>query len=128
MGAVGVSRGGAEREHTPDAAAPAQMLAGLPPDFRGAWNKMGSRVVSEHERFTADVYETNHVRYIEELFEGDAGAGLYLMEPGDAGQRFAVADVTGHLVADSALDGGPSLEACARCHATARGFFFPVVP
>jgi cytochrome c553 len=104
------------------------MLVGLPRDFRATWNKTGTRIVSEHDRFVADVYADHSNAYIEDLFAGDAGAGLYLIERSDAGLRFAVADLRGAAMADSALDAGASVEACVRCHANARDGIYPVVP
>jgi cytochrome c553 len=101
------------------------MLAGLPPDFRATWNKVGSRILSEHDRFTADVYETDG-GWAEDLSLRDASAGVYLLEKGEAGARFAIADPQGHAVADSRDDAGPSLAACARCHAGARDAVFPI--
>ncbi len=125
---VGVSAAGAgDREHMVDGAAPTAMLAGLPPNFRTTWTHVGTRIASEHGRFLADAYEDGHVHFAEDLFEGDAGAGVYLIERTDAGPRFAVADVQGGTVADSALDAGPSVEACVRCHANATGSVYPVM-
>ena len=102
------------------------MLAGLPADFRTSWKRIASRVSSEHERVIADVYAEGDARFAEDLRWNDAGVGVYLLERTDAGTRFAVADELGHTIADSALDAGPSVEACARCHAGARGGVFPV--
>lgn len=125
---VGVSRGG-QGDHGSaeelDAATP--MLVGLPRDFRATWKKTGTRIVSEHDRFVADVY-ADHSAYIEDLFASDAGAGVYLIERSDAGLRFAVADVHGAALADSALDAGASVEACVRCHANARDGIYPIFP
>jgi hypothetical protein len=141
LGPVGVSGGGSDHEHEVDATTLAPVLEGLPLDFRTRWNKIGSRVASEHERFTADVYEEGQRRYIEDLSVGDAAAGFYLLERGDAVAgsaeggtaqtpqrvRFAVADERGRFVADVTIDGGPSLEACVRCHANARDSVYPIV-
>ncbi len=103
------------------------MLVGLPPDFRAKWKKTAGHVTSEHGRFVADVY-AGETGFIEDLFLGDAGAGVYLIERSNAGLRFAVADPRGMSVADSSLDAGASLEACARCHANARDGIYPIVP
>jgi hypothetical protein len=103
------------------------MLAGLPPDFRAKWQKTAEHITSEHGRFVADVFADGQRAYIEDLFLGDAGAGVYLLERTDAGLRFAVADPRGTSVADSALDAGASVEACARCHANARDGVYPLV-
>ena len=117
---VGVSNGGAiERSSEPEAGASAAPLPGLPPDFRAKWNRVGLRLASEHGRFTADVYR-DHESWAEDLFLGDAGAGVYLLERGDAGVRFAVADDHGRTVAD----GDAGVEACTRCHAGARDSVF----
>jgi hypothetical protein len=122
---VGVSNGGAiEHDKESEAGVNAPPLAGLPPDFRTTWNRIGLHVVSEHGRFTADVYEHDHASWAEDLFLGDAGAGVYLLEKTDAGIRFAVADDHGRTVADG--DAGASLEPCARCHANARDAVFDV--
>ena len=124
---VGVSNGGAI-EHTSedDAGVDAAPLEGLPKDFRSTWNRIGLHVASEHGRFVADVYEHDHVAYAEDLFLGDASAGVYLLERGgpahDGGVRFAVADERGRTVAD----GDAGVEACTRCHAGARDAVFDV--
>jgi hypothetical protein len=124
---MGVSRGGVDdRENEGDASLPSTMLAGLPTDFRTVWKKTASRVASEHERIIADVYDDSETRFAEDLFWGDAGVGVYLIEHMDGGTRFAVGDERGRTVADSALDAGPSVEACVRCHAGARDAIFPV--
>ena len=107
-----------------EAGANAPPLAGLPPDFRTTWNRIGLHVASEHGRFTADVYDHDHSAWAEDLFLGDAGAGVYLLEKTDAGIRFAVADDHGRTVADG--DAGAGLEPCARCHAGARDGVFDV--
>jgi len=120
---VGVSHGGAiEHDHIDDAGTDAPPLTGLPPDFRTTWNRVGLHITSEHGRFVADVYEHDHASYAEDLFLGDASAGVYLLERGDAGVRFAVADPQGRTVADS--DAGT--ESCTRCHSGARNFVFDV--
>lgn len=98
-------------------------LSGLPPDFRTTWNRVGLHVVSEHGRFTADVYR-DHESWAEDLFLGDAGAGVYLLEKTDAGIRFAVADDHGRTVADG--DAGASVDTCVRCHSNARDWVFDV--
>ncbi len=121
---VGVSNGGAiEHGSESEAGANAPPLAGLPPDFRTTWNRVGLHVTSEHGRFVADVYR-DHESWAEDLFLGDAGAGVYLLEHGDAGVRFAVADDHGRTVADG--DAGASLEPCVRCHSGARDAVFEV--
>lgn len=75
-------------------------------------------VVSEHGRFTADVYR-DHESWAEDLFLADASAGVYLLDKSDAaGVRFAVADDHGRMVADG--DAGASLDPCVRCHSNAR--------
>jgi hypothetical protein len=119
---VGVSNGGAI-EHTSEAEAgtSAPPLAGLPPDFRSTWSRIGMHVASEHGRFTADVYR-DHEAWAEELFLADASAGVYLLERGDAGIRFAVADERGRTVAD----GDAGVESCTRCHSGARDWVFDV--
>jgi cytochrome c553 len=122
---VGVSNGGAI-EHGSEGEAGANNappLAGLPPDFRATWSRVGLHVASEHGRFVADVYR-DHESWAEDLYFGDAGAGVYLLEHGDAGVRFAVADERGRTVADG--DAGASLDACVRCHAGARDSVFDV--
>jgi hypothetical protein len=128
---VGVSTGGAN--HTPlDFAAPdAAPLDRLPDDFRARWNKASPRFRSEHGRFFAELYADSapcadalHGRalpdkctFVEDLFLGDAGAGVYLLERGDAGSRFAIGDTHQRTLADDARDAGTSsLDACARCH------------
>jgi hypothetical protein len=128
LGPVGVSgEGTAERTHALEAGAPMPMLPGLPADFRSTWNKVGAHVTSEHGRFVADVYENAQTRFIEDLYAGDAGTGIYLIERSDAGAaRFAVADTNGHTVADT--DAGASVEPCVRCHAGARDLIFPIIP
>jgi hypothetical protein len=124
---VGVSNGGAA-EHVDGgelgvlATAP---LVGLPSDFRATWKRVAERVVSEHGRFAADVYTNADGSYAEDLFVGDAGAGVYLIERGDAGVRFAVADPRGRSIADDATDAGASLEPCVRCHRGATNAIFP---
>jgi hypothetical protein len=102
------------------------MLSGLPADFRTSWTKIGSRILSEHERFTADVYANGADRFAEGLFSADASAGTYLLEHQDAGIRFAIADPEGRTIADTAQDAGPSLQPCTRCHASAPNSVFPV--
>ena len=100
-------------------------MPGLPADFRTAWNRTGSRIPSEHERFVADVYEEKD-RFAEDLFYGDASAGAYLLDKSDGGIRFAVADPKGQALADTAADAGPSLSACVRCHGGSRDWTFPI--
>ena len=107
-----MSNGGAI-EHSSESEAGvnnAPPLAGLPPDLRTTWNRIGLHVASEHGRFTADVYEHDHAAWAEDLSLGDASAGVYLLERGDAGVRFAVADDHGRTVADGDADAGPSVE------------------
>jgi hypothetical protein len=119
---VGVSNGGApEHSQETEAGANAPPLAGLPPDFRTTWNRIGLRIASEHGRFTADVYR-DHEAWAEDLFLADASTGVYLLERGDAGVRFAVADDHGRTVAD----GDAGVEACTRCHSGARDWVFDV--
>jgi hypothetical protein len=119
-----------DRERLDQAGAAAPMLAGLPADFRTTWTKTAGLALSEHGRFTAEVYEDKPagVRFAEDLFIGDAGIGVYLIERTDAGVRFAVGDPRGAVVADSTFDAGASVEACVRCHANARGSIYPVMP
>ena len=120
---VGVSNGGAiEHERDAEVVSNAPPLAGLPPDFRATWNRIGLHIASEHGRFTADVYEHDHAAWAEDLFLADASAGVYLLEKGDAGIRFAVADERGRTVAD----GDAGVESCTRCHAGARDSVFDV--
>jgi len=127
LGPVGVSGShDRDRERIEEAGA-APALLGLSPDYRTAWNKLGARIVSEHGRFVADVYEDKPAaRFVEDLFLGDAGVGIYLIERSDAGTRFAVGDEQGNTVADSSLDAGPSVDGCIRCHANAHDAFYPV--
>ncbi len=124
---VGVSNGGggARHDEVADAATTATTLAGLPRDFRTRFRAVARGLASEHGGLRADVYDDEDARWAEDLFAGDAGVGVYLLEKRDGGVRFAVADPRGAAVADDDADGGPSLEACARCHA---GRVFPVVP
>lgn len=132
-----MSNGGAiEHEQAEEAGANAPPLAGLPPDFRTTWNRIGLHITSEHGRFVADVFEaagecrranctpTEHDRssYAEDLFLGDASVGVYLLERGDAGVRFAVADDHGRTVAD----GDAGTESCTRCHSGVRNEVFDV--
>ena len=103
-------------------------LAGLPRDFRTRFRVVARGLRSEHGGLRADVYDDEESRWAEDLFAGDAGVGVYLLEKRDGGVRFAVADQGGAAVADDAADGGPSLEACARCHASApENFVLPIV-
>jgi hypothetical protein len=60
--------------------------------------------------------------WAEDLFLADASAGVYLLEKGDAGIRFAVADDHGRTVAD----GDAGVAACVRCHSGARDSVFDV--
>ncbi len=123
MGPVGVSNGGKDdRIHGADASAAGPTLD---VDVVHGWKKIATHMTSEHGRFAADVY-SNAPDYAEDLFEGDASAGVYLIERGDAGLRFAVADARGHIVGDTSLDAGASLEACVRCHRNARDSIFPL--
>jgi hypothetical protein len=123
---VGVSNGGAiEHASEAEAGVNAPPLAGLPPDFRAKWNRVGMRVTSEHGRFVADVYR-DHESWAEDLFLADASAGVYLLDKSDAGVRFAVADDHGRTVADTDTDAGASIEPCVRCHANARDWVFDV--
>ena len=112
-------------------------LARLPSDFRTSWTKAAPRFSSEHAGLEADLYVdpascadavhgkpmTGACRFAEELFRRDTGVGIYLLEHGDAGARFAVGDARGRTVADDAFDGGATaLDACARCHSEAPRF------
>ena len=139
---MGVSTGGAEDGRGPDAAALSPPLAKLPGDFRTSWTRSASRIASEHGQLEADVYADTAAcaavmrdqplpgscRFVEDLYRRDAGVGIYMLEHGDAGARFAVGDSHGRTVADDAWDGGsPALDACARCHAEApRSGVFPI--
>jgi hypothetical protein len=115
---VGVSSDRGEREHSVDAGAiDAPFVEGLPADFRASWKRVGDRVVSEHERLVADVYDGD-ASMAEDLFWGDAGVGVYLIAHEDGGVRYAVGDVNGHVVPGS-VDG------CARCHRDAPNEIFP---
>ncbi len=139
---VGVSTGGAEEDRAKDKGANNPPLAGLPSEFRTTWTKTSSRVASEHAQLEADVFADSSecagalrgkplpgaCKFVEELFRRDAGVGIYLLQQGDAGARFAVADPRGRTIADDGIDGGAAaLDACARCHAEApRAGIFPV--
>jgi hypothetical protein len=117
---VGVSNGGApEHESQLDAASTAPPLTGLPPDFRTTWNRVGLHITSEHGRFAADVYEHDRAAWAEDLFLGDASAGVYLLTHEDGGIRFAVADDHGRTVEGST-------DPCTRCHSGARDSVFDV--
>jgi hypothetical protein len=139
---VGLSTGGAEDGGGPGAAASSVPLARVPADFRTSWTRSGGRIVSEHGQLAADVYGdsvacaavmhdqpmTGACRFVEDLYRGDAGVGVYLLEHSDAGTRFAVAQPVGRTLADDAWDGGSAaLDPCARCHAEApRAGVFPI--
>jgi len=131
---VGLSTGGGEDGGGANAPANNPPLARLPNDFRTSWTKAAPRFSSEHAQLEADLYVdpascadavhgkpmTGACRFAEELFRRDAGVGIYLLEHGDAGARFAVGDARGRTVADDAWDGGAAaLDACARCHSEA---------
>ena len=68
---------------------------------------------------TADVFRGD-ASFAEDLFAGDAGQGIYLLEQTDAGTRFGVADPGGHAIV-------APVDLCARCHASARDGVFPIV-